>query len=158
MSQIGLVPFFRFVAKVPRARLALAYIIAASTSTAVYALGAFHSIPALRVLGGLLGLISISTFITVTTWYRSDQLPQATFLLSVTTALSYTAGVIAVVLTNGAKVGVGVIVVTGSILGLPIRILILTIIFAVLIGVGRRFRKYFAPQTVAPNDDRGSAA
>jgi hypothetical protein len=143
----------------PRARLAITYVLAATTATALYSVGRYHGIPGFRLLGALLGLVSFSVFITVTTWYRNDQLPQATFLLSVTTALSWTAGVIAVVLVGGASVGFGAILLTGSILGLPIRILILTIIFAILIGVGRHFRRYFAPQTLTPNEeDRGSAA
>lgn len=148
MREFGLVPLFRYFARMQRSRLAIVYILAAVTATALYASGRFNSIPALRLLGFVLGLGSISVFITVTTWYRNDHLPQATFLLSVTTALGYTAGVVAAVLIGGPSTGVDVIVLVGSILGLPVRILILTIIFSVFIAVGRRLRVYFAPQTV----------
>src|SRR5258707_13861260 len=105
-----------------RSRLATAYIVAASAATGIYAFGRFHGVPSLRTTGALIGLASISVLITVTTWYRAEQLPQATFLLSVTTAVSYSIGVVAVVPVGGFEPAAGVIALTGSVLGLPIRI------------------------------------
>jgi len=153
-----MVPLFRYLGRMQRSRLATAYIVAATAATALYSFGRYHGVPSLRTIGALIGLASFSVFITVTTWYRAEQLPQATFLLSVTTALSYSTGIIAFVLVGGATPGVGVILLTGSIMGLPIRILVLSIIFAILIAVGRRFRRFFAPQTLTQQEQVGRSA
>jgi hypothetical protein len=107
-----------------------------------------------------LGLIGISVFIHVTAFYRNDALPQAAFLLSITTALSYSGGFLAILLVKGASPGFGALLLMGSLLGLPIRILVFTIVFAIIVAVGRRFRRFLAPQTTnaAGGPDEKSAA
>jgi hypothetical protein len=149
MSTFGVATVFRSLARLRRLQLALLYIAAATAATALFTFGRLRRIPAAQTIGALIGLVSISVFVSVATFYRNDAIPQAAFLLSVTTALSYSAGLLAVLLVMRANAGMAAILFTGSLLGLPVRILILTIVFGALVAVGRRFRRYLAPQTAA---------
>jgi len=104
--------------------------------------------PAARIVGGLLGLVAISLLFTVVTWYRNDPVSGAAFLLAIGTTCSYLIGnEITLLFVLPGHLGVAAMMGFGAVMGLPIAILELALIFAVLVAIGRKFRGVFAPET-----------
>jgi hypothetical protein len=104
--------------------------------------------PTAGVVGALFGLVAISLLFTVVTWYRSDPVPGAAFLLAIATSCSYLIGnEITLLFVLPGHLGVVAIMGFGAVMGLPIAILELALIFAVLVAIGRKFRGVFAPET-----------
>ncbi len=134
-----------------RFELTAAYVTCFVGATVLYDWGrASH--PGVRTVGALLGLVAVSLLFTVVTWYRNDPIPGAAFLLAIATTCSYLIG-------GEAAAVMGF----GAAMGLPIAILEWVLIFAVLVAVGRKWRRMLAPETqgdsgAGPPRQGGSAA
>ncbi len=104
--------------------------------------------PAARTVGTLLGLFAVSLLFTVVAWYRDDPVPGAAFLLAIATTCSYLiGGEITLLFLLPGQLGAAAVMGFGAAMGLPIAILEWVLIFAVLVTVGRKFRRVFAPET-----------
>ena len=145
-----------------RFRLAAAYVLCFVGATVLYDWGrASH--PVARTVGAVLGLSGVSVLLTVVTWYRNDPVPGAAFFLAIATTCSYViGGVITLLFLSTGQLGGAAILGFGAAMGLPIATLEWAIIFAVLVSLGRRFRRVFAPETQDASGDSsrpgGSAA
>jgi len=117
-----------------------------------------------RTVGALLGLVAVSLLFTVVTWYRNDPIPGAAFLLAIATTCSYLiGGEITLLFLLPGQLGAAAVMGFGAAMGLPIAILEWVLIFAVLVAVGRKWRRVFAPETqgdpsAGPPRQGGSAA
>jgi len=110
----------------------------------------------LRVLGGLLGLMSFTTLFSVVTWYRNEEVPGSAFFLAISTTLAFVVGAEISLLFVVPRAG-AVVLGVGVFFGLPVRILVYALLFAVLIAIGRRFRGVFAPDTIGETQSPSSA-
>ncbi len=120
--------------------------------------------PGVRTVGALLGLVAVSLLFTVVTWYRNDPIPGAAFLLAIATTCSYLiGGEITLLFLLPGQLGAAAVMGFGAAMGLPIAILEWVLIFAVLVAVGRKWRRVFARETqgdpsAGPPRQGGSAA
>jgi hypothetical protein len=153
-SRWGLVPLFRSLAGWSRLRLALGHLVCTAIAATLYDLGISRSLPSLQVIGATIGVVAASLLFTVVTWYRTDEVPGSAFLLAATVSLSYAIGFSIAVFFLSRAAGLGMLLAAGTFFSVPVRILILSLIFSVLVSVGRRLRWFFAPETVgeAPRD------
>ena len=146
-----------------RFELTAAYVTCFVGATVLYDWGrASH--PGVRTVGALLGLVAVSLLFTVVTWYRNDPIPGAAFLLAIATTCSYLiGGEITLLFLLPGQLGAAAVMGFGAAMGLPIAILEWVLIFAVLVAVGRKWRRVFAPETqgdpgAGPPRQGGSAA
>ena len=130
-----------------RFELTAAYVTCFVGATVLYDWGrASH--PGVRTVGALLGLVAVSLLFTVVTWYRNDPIPGAAFLLAIATTCSYLiGGEITLLFLLPGQLGAAAVMGFGAAMGLPIAILEWVLIFAVLVAVGRKWRRVFAPET-----------
>jgi hypothetical protein len=146
-----------------RFQLTAAYVICFVAATVLYDWGrASH--PVARTFGAVLALVAVSLLFTVVTWYRDDPVPGAAFLLAIATTCSYVIGIeITLLFLLPGRVGGAAVMGFGAAMGLPIAILEWALIFAVLVAIGRKWRRVFAPETqedpgAGPPRPGGSAA
>jgi len=146
-----------------RFELTAAYVTCFVGATVLYDWGrASH--PGVRTVGALLGLVAVSLLFTVVTWYRNDPIPGAAFLLAIATTCSYLiGGEITLLFLLPGQLGAAAVMGFGAAMGLPIAILEWVLIFAVLVAVGRKWRRMLAPETqgdsgAGPPRQGGSAA
>jgi len=146
-----------------RFELTAAYLTCFVGATVLYDWGrASH--PGARAVGALLGLVAVSLLFTVVTWYRNDPIPGAAFLLAIATTCSYLiGGEITLLFLLPGQPGAAAVMGFGAAMGLPIAILEWVLIFAVLVALGRKWRRVFAPDTqgdpgAGPSQQGGSAA
>jgi hypothetical protein len=149
------VPTFRWLGHLSRLRLTLGYLLGSTVATTLYFVGRGRGSGLLEWTGAALSLLVVSLLFNVVTWYRGEQVVNAALFLAVASTLGYTLAVWVALLFVGPGTGTNVLLMTGSIFGLPIRILISTLVFGALVTVGRRLRRYFAPATLG-QEDHGS--
>jgi len=141
-----------------RSQLAIGYIVSSTVATALYLVGRGREGRALEAVGAVLSLIAISLLFNVVTWYRNEEVVNAALFLGVVWAVSFalSAWVAFLILAGWAR---GAVLALGSVLSIPVRVLVSTLIFGVLITLGRRLRRFFAPATVrdAPSDSESAA-
>jgi hypothetical protein len=131
-----------------------------SIATALYHWGEGR-VPFFQALGALLGIVAFSILFNVVTWYRRDELSAAAFLMAIAPTAGFLLGVQVMLLLGPPPTGSAALMGLGVFFAVPIRIVVLALVFAVLVGVGRRFRRIFAPDTLRDRDDpigRSSAA
>ena len=156
-DQTGLVRLYRSLARCTPLQLGGGYAAASVAATLLYVFGSSHAIPALQWIAGVVNLVVVSLFFTVVTWYRREEVVNAALLLAVTSALSFTIGFSLGVMVLARGSAIVTLAAAGSVFGLPIRILVLTLVFGVLVSVGRRLRPFFAPATLGDSDSKRAA-
>jgi len=156
-DQTGVVRLYRAVARCSPLQLGGSYAAASVAATLLYVFGSSHALPTLQWIAGVVNLVAVSLFFNVVTWYRREEVVNAALFLAVTSAVSFTIGfsVGVMILARGAPIIS--LAAAGSVFGLPIRILVLTLVFGVLVSVGRRLRPYFAPATLGDGDTKSAA-
>jgi hypothetical protein len=138
---------FRRLARLSRFRLGTGYALCVTVAALLYGM-AGDSRPLIHLVGWFLAIASFSILFTVVTWYRSDLVPGAAFLLAVSTAFGFVIGLQISLLFFIPSASTVALLGLGALMGLPIRILVLSLVFAVLVAAGRRFRGVFAPDTL----------
>jgi hypothetical protein len=149
MPPAPIVAVCRRLARMSRFQLTATYVLCFVGATMLYDWGR-ASQPAATILGAFLGLVAVSLLFTVVTWYRNDPVPGAAFLLAIATTCSYLIGgwITLLFLLPGSP-GAAAVMGFGAAMGLPIAILEWALVFAVLVAIGRKFRRVFAPETQA---------
>jgi hypothetical protein len=142
----------RRLARLSRAQLAGSYAACGTVATVLYEWGGGDR-PLARTIGVLITMAAFSLLFTVVTWYRTDAVPSAAFLLALATTLSFVAGYDITLLFVTPHTQTASLMALGALFGLPIRILVLALLFAVLVSIGRRLRRYFAPDTMRDVSD-----
>jgi len=142
----------RRLARLSRVQLAASYATCGTVATILYEWGAGDHALA-RAIGVLIVVIAFSLLFTVVTWYRRDAVLGAAFLLAFATTLSFVAGYDFTLLFVTPHAQAASQVALGALSGLPVRILVLALLFVALVSIGRRLRRYFAPETM--NDVSG---
>jgi hypothetical protein len=147
-------PVFRRLARFSRFQLGAAYTACITVAALLYGIGG-ESHPVIHLVGWFVAIGSFSALFTVVTWYRSDQVPGAAFLLAVSTAFGFVVGLEIALLFFIPSAGAAALLGVGALMGLPIRILVLALVFALLVAVGRQFRGVFAPDTLESEGEEG---
>jgi len=102
----------------------------------------------LQYVGTLIWIAAASVLFTVVTWYRDDEVVRAAFLLGTIMGVAYPFAVAAGVLFLSDNRSWGAVLAVGSLLFIPLRVLVLSVVFGALVSIGRRFRHLFAPSTL----------
>jgi hypothetical protein len=137
----------RRLARLSRVQLAGTYATCGTVATVLYEWGGAER-PLARASGVLIVVVAFSVLFTVVTWYRRDTVLGAAFLLALATTLSFVAGYDITLLFVTPHAPAASQVALHALIRLPVRILVLVLLFAVVVLVGRRLRKYFAPETM----------
>src|SRR6266576_1413868 len=138
---------FRRIARFSRLQLGAGYATCITVAALLYGT-AGESHPLTHLLAWFVAVASFSVLFTVVTWYRSDQIPGAAFLLAVSTSVGFVLGLEIALQFVVPSAGAAALLGFGALMSLPIRILVMALVFAVLVAVGRRFRGVFAPDTL----------
>lgn len=147
MTPAPTVALCRRLARLSRVQLAASYAACGTVATVLYEWGGGVR-PLARDIGVLIAVAAFSVLFTVVTWYRRDEVPGAAFLLALATTLSFVAGFDITLLFVTPQPRAASRMALGALFGLPGRILVLALLFAVLVSIGRRLRRYFAPETM----------
>ena len=142
----------RRLARLSRVQLAGTYAACGTVATVLYEWGGGER-PLARAIGVLIAMAAFSLLFTIVTWYRRDGVLAAAFLIALATTLSFVAGFDITLLFVTPHAPTDSQVALHALVALPGRILVLVVLFTVLVSVGRRLRKYFAPETM--NDVSG---
>jgi hypothetical protein len=142
----------RRLARLSRVQLAGSYAACGTVATVLYEWGGPDR-PLPRTIGVLIAMAAFSLLYTVVTWYRRDAVLGAAFLIALATTLSFVAGFDITLLFVSPHARVTSLMARSALFALPGRILVLTLLFAALVSIGRRLRRYFAPETM--NDASG---
>jgi len=146
-TRLGFDRLFRSLARLTPLSLGLGYAGSLAVGTAVYYLASINRREFLLLLGALVALVAVSVVLTLVTWYQHDPVVRGAFFLGTTTPIGKLIG-FSVAALFGVRSGGGTLLATGSFFGIPIAILLSTIVFAILISLGRRFRGTVGPENV----------
>ena len=140
----------RKLGKTSRSRFIIAYGVAAGVAMGGAMFGGNTDHLVLWWIGGVAAAGLTAILVSVTAWYRSENVTNAAILLALAWTLARVVAVCcATVLLWRSLDGVG-FVMLGVLFGLPIGILEAILVGAVLVAVLRRIRPPFSPPATAP--------
>jgi len=153
MSGIDISSYCRRLAQLSEAKLALFYTVGLLPATFLGELATVQpGLEWLKVVAAVLGLCALSALVAVVTFYRDDEVPLAGVILGLITVFGTA---LAWALSNAAilrSFGVLIVFAAGALFALLVRLLFVAPAFAVLVWVLRKFRRWFAPDTLLDAD------
>ena len=132
----------RLFGRTPRGRFVVTYVLVAGSVMATLSIGELTNQQLLVWAGGVLATIATFVLITVTTWYRRENVVNAAILLALAWTLARLAGLGIAALALGLMgheggLGFGAI---GGLFGLPVAVLEWILVSGVLVTLLRRMR------------------
>jgi len=132
----------RLLGRTARGRFILAYVLVAGGAMGTLSIGEITNRQLLVWAGGVLATIATLVLVTVTTWYRRENVVNAAILLALAWTLARLAalGIAALALGmmgHGSELGLGAM---GGVFGLPVAVLEWILVSGVLVTFLRRIR------------------
>jgi len=145
--EVGFASVFRWLARLSPLALGLGYALCVSVATGFYYFGRLQRRPLLESIGALCALVAISCLFTIVTWYQDDEVVRGAFFLGITTAVSKVIAFNLALVVVARESSGNTLFALGSLFGIPLGILVWTLVFAVLISLGRRCRRFVGPDS-----------
>ena len=128
--------------RTPRGRFVVTYVLVAGCAMGMLSVGELTNRQLLAWAGGILAIIATFVLVTVTTWYRRENVVNAAILLALawTVARLAALGIAALALGmmgHGSELGLGAM---GGVFGLPVAVLEWILVSGVLVTFLRRIR------------------
>ena len=109
----------------------------------------------LSALAAVLALATVSAFVAVMAFYRDEDLVVAGLLLAGITGIGTGAAyVLAIAVVTGSP-GAAAVLIAAGFFAIVMRIILVTPLIVIAVWLARKFRRYLAPDTVAPAGDHG---